>query len=196
MSEALLSPAAILLFGRTVSDLQITPSFAGSAAPGHLEQQLRAPDANFARIYGFGHEGCYYMLPGMALFLVHGPGESAEAAIGGLRLAQSGAEAAVAESLGLPKDLMVWRCDRADLSVRMDVRLGLFDQLLLESASCLPAVQGMSVAGMSAHGMSIAGMSAQGMSVGGMSAAGMSVAGMSAQGMSVAGMSAKRESSD
>lgn len=191
MPETLLSPSSVLLFGRVVEDLQIQPT-GGDATPsdGHLERLLHAPGAGIARVYGFGHDGQYHVLPGPALFLVQGTGEPAASALADLKLHpdEPMAEAGTA-ALSLPEDLRVWICDKSDFTLRMDVQSGTFDQLLTSPAP-------VSVAGMSAQGMSLRGMSAQvmapqGMSVGGMSVGGMSVPGMSAQGMSAQGMSAQ-----
>ncbi|WP_211596171.1 hypothetical protein [Paracoccus aestuariivivens] len=206
MPETLISPSQILLFGRVVEDLQIKSTASdATGSTGHLEQQLRAPDANFARIYGFGHEGHFHLLTGTALFLVHGSGEAAGQALAELKLfSPDPAEKTATSDLPLPQDLSVWIYDKADFTVRMDVRTGMFDQLLV-STTCGPVVgmsaHGMSVpfmgaVGMSAEGMSVRGMSAPGMSAhfantGGMSVQGMSVGGMSVGGMSAGGMSAQ-----
>jgi hypothetical protein len=91
MTETLLSPSNVLLFGRVVEDLQIVhthdhnPFVEGRKTANNLlgqqvlHQKTVAGDrARFARIYGFSFEGTYYDLPRPVLFLVHGPGVPAE----------------------------------------------------------------------------------------------------------------------
>lgn len=144
MPESLLSPSRIGLYGRVVEDLQIAAAPAGSTS-GALEQQLRAEDACFARIYGFSYEGLYHVLPIPALFLVHGAGEAAgpvppAAAPGGAHLP--------------PEDLRLWTGDKGDYSMMLDLHSGTLEQLLLQA----PAPdKGMSLRGMSLRGMSAPG---------------------------------------
>ena len=77
MPETLLSPSSILLYGRTVTDLQVTPAAVPGRAAQLLQGQLSASNARFARIYGFSYEGRYYDLSKPAIFLVHGDGDAA-----------------------------------------------------------------------------------------------------------------------
>lgn len=157
MTETLLSPSNILLFGRVVQDLKITDPPEDEperpTAPGQLEQQLRSEGANFARILGFGHEGLYHVMSSPALFLVHGPGTPAGTALAGLRAPQTADVNHGIADPALPEDVMVWSYDKADYSIRMDIRSGIFEQLLLGPAD--PPSRGMSVGGMSLRGMSI-----------------------------------------
>ena len=192
MSESLLNPSVVQLFGRVIGDIQIKSPEPEGAVAGYLDQQLHAPDASFARIYGFGYEGHYYILPGTALYLVHGPGQPAAEALGKLHLHTDDPGAATGTSvLSLPKDLVLWTYDKADFTIRLDMLSGQFDQLLVCPSGPVVGMSfhGMSVPGMSAQGMSVGGMSVPGMSAQGMSVGGMSVPGMNAQGMSVGGMS-------
>ncbi|MDS9469915.1 hypothetical protein RGQ15_20410 [Paracoccus sp. MBLB3053] len=177
MPETLLSHSEILLFGRVVEDLHIKATEEPEAAkssgqPGAVEGQLAAEQPNFARVYGFGFEGLYHVLPVPALFLVHGPGVSAETAASGLRPSAGATTEGSVGGVLLPDDLMVWTYDKADYSIRMDVQSGMFEQLLLGKGPSGPEARGMSVGGMSVSGMSV-----QGMSVGGMSVRGMSLRG-------------------
>lgn len=165
MPETLLNASSVLLFGRLVDDLRIeaSASESGHDGPsGHLEQQFRAKDPNFARIYGFGQDGIYHLLPTPALFLVHGPGTPAADALSGLKArgGDGGPADGQAQPVGplLPDDMMVWSYDRADYSIRLDIRTGTLDQLL----HAAPGTRGMSVQGMSIQGMSIRGMSLRG----------------------------------
>jgi Pentapeptide repeats (8 copies) len=149
MTETLLSPSNVLLFGRVVTDLQIvTPAANPRHSPfpqnrvgiaGEVEQQLVAANATFARIYGFSFEGFYYDLPQPALFLVHGPGVAATeaiAAIGAPHRARAPAEPSLsgvgAADFQIADDIMVWSYDKADYTVRMDVQSGMFEQVLLD----------------------------------------------------------------
>jgi hypothetical protein len=153
MPETLQSPSCILLYGRLVTDLNVGPNAVAAAGPpttappvqpphlganASLQQQLAAPGATIARIYGFTYEGHYYDLSRPALFLVHGPGDPAGRILPG---AAAGAATAPeeADKLGVaataksfPHDMMVWAYDKGDFSIRMDVQTGPFEQILLE----------------------------------------------------------------
>lgn len=154
MSETLLSPSRIALFGRVVEDLQIVPVQTDEAAsPSFLEQKLRAEDACFARIYGFSYEGLFHVLPRSALLLVRGKGDPAGAD------QQSGLDAARGGTPLLPEGLQVWSYDKGDYSMLLEVHSGTLDQLLLQGEG--PDI-GMSLRGMSVRGMSLRGMSAPG----------------------------------
>lgn len=188
MTETLLSPSNVLIFGRVVEDLSIVaPAATATHSPfvvarpgpiGELQESLVFAAAKIARIYGFSYENYYYDLPRPVLFLVHGAGTPAsEAKPGGP--AQNKARAAAQPSLtGLGEmdfqfadDLMVWSYDKADYTIRMDVETGMFEDVLL-AAMLGDGPGGMDAAGMSARGMSARGMSARGMSARGMSARG------------------------
>ena len=153
MSETLLSPSNILLFGRLVTDLEVKHPdhnpFVGArgGVEQFLQQQLQHPDAQFARIYGFSFEGTYYDLPRPALFLVHGEGEPAETAAdptpggGGppaaRRVARSPDDPSrtgvAAPDFSFADRLMVWSYDKADYTIRMDVETGMLEQVLLDA---------------------------------------------------------------
>ncbi len=149
-----------------------------------LEAQLIDPTAAFARIYGFSYEGRYYDLPWPALFMVHGPGQLAET------LARSGAAAAAAaaaqrvarapddpdrsglgaQDFSFADNLMVWSYDRADLSIRLDLESGSFEQILLDVV--LGGGGGPSVSGVRARGPSVSGVRVRGVRVAGVRARG------------------------
>src|SRR5213596_1729257 len=104
MTETLLTPSVIKLYGRVVTDIytwhtaKLAAIAAGATAPNwdaavppptypllgvnrFVQNQLNSTAAttsggyaNLARIYGFSFEGTYYDLPKPAIFLVHGPG--------------------------------------------------------------------------------------------------------------------------
>jgi len=157
MPETLLSPSNILLFGRVLEDLVIRTQpkdKAGSkggeggslGTSGQLEQQLRSEGAAFARIYGYGQNGLYHVLPRPALFLVHGQGEPASRVLSGL-----GREGGGDQTQGIPMpldDLRVWSYDKADYSIRMNMQSGTVEQLL-QGGSRSRSRRGMSMRGMS-----------------------------------------------
>ena len=155
--ETLLSPSGVLLYGRVLLDLQLNneppdnvePPALGMDPPPRrgdnlfLQKQLAAPDARFARIYGFSYEGYYYDLPRPAIFLVHGPGVEAEGpklgpSVKDRRMARSPSDAdrtGVGDRSGnYSDDIRVWAYDKGDFSMRLDVESGPFDQILLEAA--------------------------------------------------------------
>jgi hypothetical protein len=189
MTETLLSPSNVLLFGRVVEDIQIKDppdrsGKKGATDPRHgpfpqdrtglasqMEQQLRAANPTFARIYGFSFEGFYYDLPRPVLFLVHGDGveaSQARGALGAPRPARAPGEPSLtglgASDFQFADDIRVWSYDKADYTVRMDVETGMFEQVLLDAMLGAPGdyARGMSVRGMSVRGMSARGMSVRG----------------------------------
>lgn len=102
--ESLLSPSAVKLYGREVIGLAINLDAAGQALGSNnfLRSQLSEPNARFARIYGFSYEGTYTALSRPALFLVHGPGESANNTTLRLNVARSGTKEGTKIVLSLP----------------------------------------------------------------------------------------------
>jgi len=84
MPETLLSASEVLLFGRTLEDLEFTNPGAHPGkgkGRGHnklLGNQLEN-DAHLARIYAFSFEGAFYELPSPVVFVVHGDGTSVTA---------------------------------------------------------------------------------------------------------------------
>ena len=150
MPETLLSPSSVLLFGRRVTDLEVTaqphnPSVAARYGNTLLEAQVarnhaaNAPDQTvFARIYGFSYEGTYYDLPRPLLFLVHGPGQPAEqapAGPGNARFARApdspDRTGIAAADFSFGDQVMVWSYDKDDFTIRMEVDTGTFEDTLL-----------------------------------------------------------------
>ncbi len=192
--ETLLSASSIWLFGRVVEDLAVTqPDHNPFIGPrescnnflrNQLECQHTDPEKSprFARIYGFSYEGAYYELEWPALFLVHGPGQAAEVAAGGGAAAAAGdpSRTGLAESdFDFAANLMVWSYDRADLSIRLDVDSGSFEQILLE---LIFGGGGGSVSGARVSGARVAGARVSGARVAGARVAGARVAGARARG--------------
>ena len=180
MTETLLSPSNILLFGRELKDLRIvqvkcndgsrdrhTPfTVPRKGANRELEDQLAAEEAKIARIYGFSYEGTYCDLPKPALFLVHGDGEPATQAAaerGDTNQARAPGEPSLtgvaAADFQFADGLMVWSYDKADHTIRMDVETGEFEDVLLNMffGGGGPAVSGSRVSGSRVSGSRVSG---------------------------------------
>lgn len=153
MAETLLGPSTVLLYGREVRDLAFThhppstvqPSALSDLPPPRLggnnfmQQQLAAPGARLARIYGFSYEGHYYDLAKPAIFLVHGDGTPAEklpdATQVNRRVSRSPADAdrtgAASQAGTFSEDIRVWSYDKGDFSIRFDTETGTWEDILL-----------------------------------------------------------------
>jgi hypothetical protein len=165
MTESLLSPSNILLYGRSLKDLQVVHQ--GDAKAGSqteeqvhqpftssrggtnnfLQEQLKDSTSQLARIYGFSFEGQYYDLGKPALFLVHGPGEVADRAVGtDARYARAPEEAdrtgVAAQGYSFSEDIRVWSYDTGDYSIRLDVETGTLEQILLDAETRLNKLEG------------------------------------------------------
>ncbi len=194
--ETLLSASSIWLFGRVVEDLEIRQAdhdpfieprdscnnFLANQLGCHDSDPARAP--RLARIYAFSYEGTYYELEWPALFLVHGPGAAAEAGAGG---AGTSAVPGDPSRTGLSQtdfefaaNLRVWSYDRADLSIRLDVDSGSFEQILLDVI--FGGGGGGSMSGARVSGARVAGARVAGARVAGARVAGARVAGARARG--------------
>ncbi len=150
MEENLLSPSNLILFGR-VFPLTYDPASipVTKSHNNHLQQQLKQPDAKFARIYAMSYEGHFYNLPRPTIFLVHGDGEE----IRGSGLANRGGGANVRPTTtdsGLvarefdfeyggavgPNDspsLRYWEYDKDDISLRLDITTGHLSEILIDA---------------------------------------------------------------
>ena len=137
-------------------------------ANSHLGQQLDSPDASFARIYGFSHEGTYYDLPEPALFLVHGDGDDPVGPLGAttaVRVARAPLPPSVtgvgAADFQLAEEIRVWSYDKADYTIRLDVQTGMFEQVLLDiffgGGGGGPGVSGARVSGARVSGARVSG---------------------------------------
>lgn len=153
MAETLLSPSNILLYGRVVDDLNITPSAHGGASHSpfivprtggdrELEHRLTAENATIARIYSFSFEGTYYDLPRPVLFLVHGPGllvttvspkdvEGVGAPTSAIAPGEPSLTGVAAADFQFADGIRAWSYDKADHTIRMDVEAGEFEDVLL-----------------------------------------------------------------
>jgi hypothetical protein len=132
----------ILLFGRIVEDAQIGAARGSSAAAKRasrsgalgqqgashaLADQVGAEGSCLARIYAFSYEGAYYELTRASLFLVHGEGVP----IGDPLTVERVGTAAACRTFA--DDIRVWSYDKSDMSLRLDVETGTFEQTLLEA---------------------------------------------------------------
>ncbi|WP_457939059.1 hypothetical protein [Mesorhizobium sp. 10J20-29] len=148
VDESILGSSSVYLFGRVLSDMKVVfndpsdsdrPKRRGNN--NFLVQQLRSKQAKLARIFSFAFEGTFYELARPAIFLVHGNGDDPDAPpppSGDFeRLARSPGRITrngVGRHFGsFAMDMKVWVYDKADLSLRLDVESGAFEQILLEA---------------------------------------------------------------
>ena len=125
IQNTLMGAGEVRLYGVVVEDLAIRHDVydrkgANMRDANHmLQAQLFKETSRFARIYGFGYEGSFYVMPRPALFLVHGEGEEEDVSGGGEAV------------LGIPRPIYWWSYDRWDHTVRMDVNTGPLYEILL-----------------------------------------------------------------
>lgn len=144
--ETLLSPSTVILYGRLVDDLQIITETAPNVTahpPGPGANQMllaqfdKKADPRLARIYAFSFEGHSWDLYRPAIFLVHGKGDPAESSTPGGGAARGPGKTdetgVAAQSYSYSEDMRIWRYEKADLSIRLDIEAGSFEQILLES---------------------------------------------------------------
>ncbi len=192
MPETLLSPSNIMLFGRVVEDLEIRHGgsehnpfvIPRESASSFLAKELshargegkeRELLGRFARIYGFSYEGRYYELPMPTLFLVHGDGADPERVAVDARAARapddSSRSGMAAQDFSFADNVRVWSYDRADLSIRLDVDSGTFEQILLDlvlgGGGGGPVVSGARVSGARVAGARVSGARVSGARVAG-----------------------------
>lgn len=156
--ETFLEPTRIFLFGKPFPTLTYNPTpmsapgantefetydapaqdSALPTPPGLVEQALRqAEDGGmFARIYGFSFEGHYYKLPRPLLFLVQGEGSfrnPEDAVTGGWRLFDTRFVGVEGKDWQFGNDIRVWAVDKHDIAICLDLDIGSYDQVLLQS---------------------------------------------------------------
>jgi hypothetical protein len=152
--ETFLEPTRIFLFGKPFPTLVYDPRPMGPEfealnvpedgadlpmPPGRVEQALRQAaeaEGHFARIYGFSYEGQYYKMPRPLLFLVRG--EEGRARIpeepdGGYRQFNTRFVGVEARDWQFGNDIRVWAVDKHDIAVCLDVAIGTYNKVLLES---------------------------------------------------------------
>jgi hypothetical protein len=103
--------------------------------PGPVEEALRKMDDEgiFARIYGFSFEGHYYKMPRPLLFLVRNRGSSRrpeEPVSGEFSTRLTGVEA---KDWQFGSDIRVWAVDKHEIAFRLDIEIGPYDEVLLQS---------------------------------------------------------------
>lgn len=146
-------PTAVHNLGETSTSLREFEDYSASAPasaveeapqtqlpmpPSLVEQTLRqAEDGGlFARIYGFSFEGHYYKLPRPLLFLVHDVGSSRdpeEPDSGGWRQFNTRFVGVEGKDWQFGSDIRVWAVDKHDIAICLDLDIGSYDQVLLQS---------------------------------------------------------------
>lgn len=106
--------------------------------PGPVERALREVEEEgiFARIYGFSFEGHYYKMPRPVLFLVQGEGHSRkpeEVVTNGVRDFATSFTGIEGKDWQFGSDILVWVVDKQDIAVCLDLEIGRYEQVLLES---------------------------------------------------------------
>ena len=112
--------------------------------PGRVEQALRqVGNGIFARIYGFSFEGHYYKMPRPLLFLLAAPGEQDGVAVnardpqepvaGGVREFNTRFTGVEGMDWQFGRDILVWAVDKHDIAVCLDLDIGTYDRVLLQS---------------------------------------------------------------
>jgi hypothetical protein len=153
MHENLLTPSNVILYGRVVQGLALDPA----SLPPHrgwndfLRRQLEGEgrDARFARVYAISFEGSFYNLPKPMIFLVHGDGAVIRGAGVSVLLPDPRPERPTTDDSGMAgrdfgfeasetgsgpgHDLRYWEYDKDDLSLRLDVVSGSWDEILVDA---------------------------------------------------------------
>ncbi|CUH44663.1 MULTISPECIES: pentapeptide repeat-containing protein [Ruegeria] len=189
MPESLLSFSEVLIYGRELEDLEYKriPS-KGKGANKHLDDQFGVEKGEkgprFAKIYGFAFEGTYYDMPEPVIFLVHGKGELVadpnKPADDASRAPQDPSIGGVAAAdYQVADGIRVWRYDKSDQTMRMDVMTGQFEQVLLDIYFGFdsPAISGAKVSGAKVSGAKVSGAKVSGAKVSGAKVSGAKVRG-------------------
>lgn len=148
MTETLKSHSTVVLFGKVVEDLKVTPD-------KKTTRKSTTNDQAIARIYGYSFGGTYYEMAGPVLFAVTGEGEDADkTAVPGPGLDDDDP---------FYKSLRCWSYDKSDQTIRMDLDSGTFEQVLLSDAGD----GGMGVSGARVSGARVSGARVSGARVSG-----------------------------
>ena len=122
MPVPLLSEATIHLFGQVVDELKVAKDLAGD---GPIAGRLKERGAKtIARIYAFAFQNEYVELASPALFFVRGDGDKLAKTLELTGLSRIPEE--------IDPDLMVWKVERDDLTIRLDVTTGSYGRVLLD----------------------------------------------------------------
>ena len=215
--ETLLGTSSVLLYGRILLDIQLTPRYdynaaaketgapprAGrnrflqdqlsSAGSPEVENEANAP--RLARIYGFAYEGAYYELMRPVIFLVHGEGDVPEPNV------------PINQFDGNPLDYPTGSVDGIGVPSRSghlasDVRVWAYDRLdvslrmdvetgtlaeLLLEAELMADDGGLAVSGANVRGANVRGANVRGANVRGANVRGANVRGANVRGANVRG---------
>jgi hypothetical protein len=116
-------------------EAHVTPAVGAALPmpPRRIERALRRPNQIFARIYSFSFEGHYYDLPRPLLFLVTGNGIAPQAIAGGVLGFNTKRAGLAAKDWSFSNDILVWAVDKKDLAVCLDVEVGNYQEVLLDS---------------------------------------------------------------
>jgi hypothetical protein len=158
--ETFFEPTRIFLFGKQFAGLIYDPAPMRDPRPGQAEAEWSTypPDAldklgmppsrlertlrrlgseeaqsGFARIYSFSFEGHYYKLPRPQLFLVAGPGANPQQVADGAMQFNTRRVGLEGKDWHFSEDIRVWAVDKKDLAICLDMEIGNYEQLLLES---------------------------------------------------------------
>ena len=108
--------------------------------PRRIERKLRRNQPSlqiFARIYSFSFEGHYYKLPRPLLFLVSPggfrPDDTRAGASNGIPPFNTKLVGIEAKDWQFADDILVWAVDKRDLAVCLDLEVGPYQEVLLDS---------------------------------------------------------------
>jgi hypothetical protein len=190
MTETLLTPSSIKLYGRLLNDLQYNYD-ATTVTIGDnnfLQKQLfsafggaAAPVTCFARIYAFSFEGAIYSLPKPSIFIVHGKGNQID--FGNKLRTTTDMSGVVAREweFSYGKDLVYWEYEKGDFSLRLDTEAGPLEQILLAAA-----VRGADMGDRSGANLGIrSGANVSGANVSGANVSGANISGANVSGANV-----------
>ena len=113
----------------------------------------------FARIYGFSFEGHYYKMPRPLLFLVRGDGRSRGrriAAAGGARAFNTRFTGIEGKDWQFANDIQVWAVDKHDIAVCLDLEIGSYEQVLLQSMIIASQEEGAARSAFASRGTAMA----------------------------------------
>ena len=179
MPESLLSFSEVLIYGRELKDLEYKRIASGGQGDNkHLDKQFGvakgAKGPRFAKIYGFAFEGTYYDMPEPVIFLVHGEGDlvadpNKPADDASRAPKEPGIGGVAAAAYQVADEIRVWKYDKSDQTMRMDVMTGQFEQVLLDIyfGDDSPAISGARVSGARVSGARVSGARVSGARVSG-----------------------------
>src|SRR5580704_15646138 len=124
LTEALLAPSTIRLFGRKFTGLQVGDLGLGASSTNPLVQRLAAAAADptnpankfgLARIYGFSYLGNYFKMTAPTVLLVWGDGAPVPFGMANpISMDQMGVEF---QDESFVEQILMWAVDQLDMSV-------------------------------------------------------------------------------